>query len=290
VFGFLGPNGSGKTTTLRILTGLAHATSGSVRVLGAEPGGAVRSQIGFLPDVPAFYEWMTAPEFLTFAGELCGEDQRLLRRRTGTLLEAAGLAGVTTRIGSFSRGMRQRLGIAQALINAPRLLLLDEPTSALDPIGRKDVLDLIAAFSGRTTVFFSTHILADVERVCDTVAVLDHGRVLTQAPIQELTARYATRRITVQVTDGVDRLTTAIRAQSWVSAITPGEEGVITITVSDADRARREVPALIAAEGIGLIRFEAGQPTLEEAFIELIGGAKRQPPPGAIHTPTEDKR
>src|SRR5450756_1465836 len=185
VFGFLGPNGAGKTTALHMLTGLARPTSGSVQILGhdiASAGNAVRAEIGFLPDVPGFYEWMTAEEFLRFAGGLFGIGRRVLDERLGMLLDLAGLGDVKTKSGGYSRGMRQRLGVAQALINAPKLLLLDEPTSALDPMGRKDVLDMLTTLRGRTTVFFSTHILADVERVCDTVAILDLGRVVAQAP------------------------------------------------------------------------------------------------------------
>ena len=158
-------------------------------MLGTDVGDAtndVRAEIGFLPDVPGFYDWMTAREFLTFSGSLFGLDDGLLAERCEALLGLAGLAQVTTRIGGYSRGMRQRLGVAQALVNAPKLLMLDEPTSALDPIGRKEVLEMIASLAGRTTVLFSTHILADVERVCDTVAILDRGRVVVQAPMLSL--------------------------------------------------------------------------------------------------------
>jgi len=179
IFGFLGPNGAGKTTTLRILTGLARPTGGSVQILGhdvASAGNAVRAQIGFLPDVPGFYEWMTAQELLRFAGGLFGIGRRVLDERLGVLLDLAGLSDVETKIGGYSRGMKQRLGVAQALINAPRLLLLDEPTSALDPMGRKDVLDMLTSLRGRTTVFFSTHILADVERKPVHVYLLQRGQ------------------------------------------------------------------------------------------------------------------
>ncbi|MEP6481153.1 MAG: ABC transporter ATP-binding protein [Rhodoglobus sp.] len=275
VFGFLGPNGAGKTTMLRLLTGLSRPTSGTVSVLGhnvVTAGNTVRAQLGFLPDVPAFYDWMIAPEFLAFAGGLFGLKGAALGDRAEMLLELAGLTGVTTKIGGYSRGMKQRLGIAQALINAPRLLMLDEPTSALDPIGRKEVLDMIVSLRGRTTVFFSTHILGDVERVCDTVAILDRGRILTQAPIVELKKRYGTQRVVVEVTDGTDALAATITDCSWAKSVARGAQGEIEVTVSDVDVARRELPALIARQGTGLIRMEAGEMGLEEVFVELVGG------------------
>jgi ABC-2 type transport system ATP-binding protein len=277
VFGFLGPNGAGKTTMLRMLTGLSTPTSGSVDVLGqsvATAGNTIRTQLGFLPDVPAFYDWMTAPEFLAFAGGLFGLTGAPLRDRADLLLDLAGLTGVTTKIGGYSRGMKQRLGIAQALINAPRLLLLDEPTSALDPIGRKEVLDMIHSLRGRTTVFFSTHILGDVERVCDTVAILDHGRIVAHAPIDELKKRYGTARVVVEVTAGDDILAATIADCTWTKSVARGSQDEIEITVSDIAAARRELPGLIARQGVGLIRMEAGEMGLEEVFVELVGGGR----------------
>ena len=274
IFGFLGPNGAGKTTALRIVTGLARPTSGTVRVLGqdvATAGNAVRAQLGFLPDVPAFYEWMTAPEFMRFVGGLFGLEHRILNQRTAMLLDIAGLAGVTTRIGGYSRGMKQRLGIAQALINAPRLLLLDEPTSALDPIGRKGVLDMLDALRGRATIFFSSHILGDVERVCDTVAILNHGRVLTQSSMHELKERHSGHRIVLEVTDGADVLAAAITAQPWAASVSRGGHGAIEVLVADQDAAQRELPALVAAQHAGLVRLEAVEPGLEDVFVELVG-------------------
>jgi ABC-2 type transport system ATP-binding protein len=278
IFGFLGPNGAGKTTTLRILTGLARPTKGIVRVLGHDVGTAdndVRAEIGFLPDVPGFYEWMTADEFLRFAGGLFGIPHRTLDERVRVLLDLAGLTGVATRIGGYSRGMKQRLGVAQALINAPRLLMLDEPTSALDPMGRKDVLDMLASLKGRTTVFFSTHILADVERICDTVAILDQGRVLVQAPIDELKARYGASKVIVEVEDGADELASAIAAEPWAAALERAEDGAIVATVTDAQAAARAIPAMVASRGLALTRMDAGEMGLEEVFVELVGGERR---------------
>ncbi len=278
IFGFLGPNGAGKTTMLRLITGLARPTSGSVHVLGhdvATAGNAVRAEIGFLPDVPGFYDWMTADDFLRFAGGLFGISGTLLDERVTMLLDLAGLTGVTTSIGGYSRGMKQRLGVAQALVNAPRLLLLDEPTSALDPMGRKELLEMIASLRGRTTVFFSTHILGDVERVCDSVAILDRGRVVVQAPIGELTTTYGAQKVVLEVTDGADALAAEIGQQPWATAVARGTNGSIEVTVTDVGLAQHEIPALVAARGIGLARLEAGEMGLEEVFVELVGGDRR---------------
>lgn len=277
IFGFLGPNGAGKTTTLRMLTGLARPTKGTVRVFGhdvASADNAVRSEIGFLPDVPGFYEWMTAEEFLRFAGGLFGVERRVLDDRVGVLLELAGLTDVATRIGGYSRGMKQRLGVAQALINAPRLLMLDEPTSALDPMGRKDVLDMLESLRGRTTVFFSTHILGDVERICDTVAILDHGRMVVQAPIDELRARYGAEKVIVEVDDGAGGLASAMEAAPWSTNVERDAAGVILVTVDDADAAKRAIPAMVAERGLALCRMEAGEMGLEEVFVQLVGGER----------------
>ena len=276
VFGFLGRNGAGKTTALRILSGLARPTAGTAHVLGHDverATDAVRARIGFLPDVPGFYPWMTAREYLEFAGRLFGLDPATLDARAAALLEMAGLASVATRVGGFSRGMKQRLGIAQALINAPSLLMLDEPTSALDPIGRREVLEMVASLRGRTTVFFSTHILADVERVCDAVAILERGRVVASAGVAELTARATANRVIVEVEDSAAAAAVAgaLAGRTWLKSIeTDGR--TLHLAVSDLSTAQREIPAVIATAGVALRRFEIGETSLEDVFVELVGG------------------
>ena len=170
--------------------------------------------------------------------------------------------------------MKQRLGVAQALINAPDLLLLDEPTSALDPIGRREVLEMIASLRGRTTVFFSTHILADVERVCDTVAILDRGRVAVSAPVAELKGRAAADRLTVEVDGDPTPFTDRIAGAPWLSAI-DREGSVLRLKVSDLAAASRAVPEAIAALGLGLRRFEVDELTLEDVFVEIVGARRR---------------
>jgi len=273
VFGFLGPNGAGKTTTLRILTGLAAPTSGSARVLGHDVRALRpehRAKIGFLPDVPGFYDWMTGAEFLRFAGRLFGLDGAELEARAGALLDMAGLARVRNKIGGYSRGMKQRLGVAQALINAPDLLFLDEPTSALDPIGRREVLEMIVSLRGRTTVFFSTHILADVERVSDHVAILDRGRVAASASVAELKRRTGVERLVLTLDVAVDGFVGALDGAAWITTL-EAEGNRLRMTVNDRAAAAREIPRLVAAAGVGLIALEPEEVTLEEVFVNLVG-------------------
>ena len=275
IFGFLGPNGAGKTTTLRILAGLARPTSGSARIFGqdtTEDADAVHAMIGYLPDVPGFYKWMTAREYLELSAGLFGLPAGVRDERIRTLLELAGLSGVSTKVGGYSRGMKQRLGVAQALINSPRLLLLDEPTSALDPIGRRELLEMIAALAGRTTVFFSTHILADAERVCDTVAVLAAGRVVEQAATDELRSRHGgAQRVVIEASDP-QALAFALAGEPWAGTVKPdGRE--LLVEVADLEVAYREVPALVARLGLSLRHFEADEVSLEDVFVDLVQGA-----------------
>ena len=188
-FGYLGPNGAGKSTTIKLLLGLIQPTAGAGQVLGRPLGDApVRGHIGFLPENPSFYEYLTGQEFLAYCGRLLGMPQRTLREQVPALLTEVGLGrAARQQIRKFSKGMVQRLGLAQALLGDPKLLILDEPMSGLDPIGRKEVRDLILRqrAAGRT-VFFSTHILPDVEMICDRVGILVGGRLVKSGPIHEL--------------------------------------------------------------------------------------------------------
>ncbi len=283
VYGFLGPNGAGKTTALRILAGLARPTSGSAFILGRDVVAAtneVRSLLGFLPDVPGFYPWMTAPEFLRFSGELFGLGRAELEDRVSALLALSGLEGTNNKIGGYSRGMKQRLGIAQALINAPELLMLDEPTSALDPIGRKEVLEMIGALGGRTTVFFSTHILSDVERVCDHVAILNKGRIVTQASIAELKERSGEDRVVLEVEgrsgdgasgDAALRLVNRLAGSPWLLNVERTGNGRLLLAVADLPAAQRAIPQAVAELELGLRLMEIEEASLENVFIELVG-------------------
>jgi len=200
IFGFLGPNGAGKTTTLKILMGLVRATSGTAQLLGKPAGDvATRRRIGFLPESPYFYDYLTAEEFLGFYGRLAGLNHAALALRVTELLELVGLVEARTRqLRKFSKGMLQRIGLAQALIHDPELIVLDEPMTGLDPIGRKQVRDLILSLRDcGKTVFFSTHILHDVEMICDRVGIVMKGRLVASGRVDELVRQDHTRSVEV---------------------------------------------------------------------------------------------
>ncbi len=280
VFGFLGRNGAGKTTTLRILLGLARPDAGRALILGHDVTRAnsqLRARVGYLPDVPGCYPWITGREFLGLCANLFAIPSATARRRIDALFDLAGLADVTQRVGGYSRGMRQRLGIAQALINAPEVLLLDEPTSALDPLGRMDVLDMIQQLSGKTTVLFSTHILGDVERVCDRVAIVEAGRVVAQGSVRELTGAGTGQRLLVDVGTGADTLRSELERASWVRSLAPGQPGHapgLLVDVGDVDLAQHELPRLVSRLGLGLIRMEPLERSLEDVFVSAVGTAR----------------
>lgn len=282
VIGFLGPNGAGKTTTIRLLTGLARPTRGRAWVAGVDvtTNGQLAPHIGYLPEEPAFYRWMTPVELLDYVGQLFGLSGTDRRARTRELLELVDLAKVhRRRIGGFSRGMRQRLGLAQALVNRPEVLFLDEPVSALDPGGRKEVLDMIAGLRGQCTVFMSTHILQDVERVCDTIGIIDHGKLIVEAPQAELLACYTVPALEIECdeswADSFDAWLADLARLPWVS-ITTRQGSVARVVVNDLAVARHALLEQVTTAGMTLNRFEIVKPSLEDIFLRLV--AKEEEP------------
>jgi ABC-2 type transport system ATP-binding protein len=208
IFGFIGKNGAGKTTTMKMTLGLLAADGGEITVCGERVSfgqTATNRHIGYLPDVPEFYGYMRPKEYLWLCGEITGMKNVRIKSRSEELLELVGLAGINKKIGGFSRGMKQRLGIAQALINEPKLLICDEPTSALDPVGRKEILEILRQVKNKTTVIFSTHIISDVERICDRIAVLDKGKLALSGTIAELKAKHTSGGFTVEFDAGTDK-------------------------------------------------------------------------------------
>jgi ABC-2 type transport system ATP-binding protein len=278
IFGFLGPNGAGKTTTLRLLTGLAQPTAGSASVAGLDVttgGVALRRRISYLDQAPQFYGWMRGRELLAFVGELYGITGATLRTRVDEVLGLVGLADAADRrVRGYSGGMRQRLGLAQALINRPEVLFLDEPVTALDPAGRHAMLDVIAGLRGAATVLMSSHILADIERVCDSVAILNRGRLLVSSSVGELQERYAQPVFLIELERGeeaqVQRLLAGLRASPWAGEAV-WDAPTIRVVARDPATAGREILALLVAEGVEIQRFERARPTLEDIFLRLVG-------------------
>lgn len=275
IYGFLGPNGAGKTTTIKMLTGLSKPTSGEIKICGREVRfGSLKNRmdIGFLPDVPNFYDWMKPEEFLLFTGELFSIDKSILKRRVEDILELVGLSGVKKRIGGFSRGMKQRLGIAQALINEPKVVFLDEPTSALDPIGRKEVMDVILKLSGRVTVFLSSHILTDIERVCDRIVILDKGLEMVEDTISNLRQKFSKQGIELELQDYANNsnFEEVLKKQQWVESLVSENTGIITIYSKNIEKAQVNIPRLLNDNNLALKRFSLLEPTLEDIFLKVV--------------------
>jgi ABC-2 type transport system ATP-binding protein len=278
VFGLLGPNGAGKSTCLRLLVGLTRPTGGTATVAGhrlPEEALDVRRRLGFLEQDPRAYGWMTGREQLVLAAELHGMRGRALAEAVTGALERVGIASAADRrIGTYSGGMRQRLGIAAALVHRPSVIILDEPVSSLDPEGRRDVLNLIHDLRGSTTVLFSTHVLADVERICDRVGILDRGRLVVEGPLESLLDRYALPVYRLEAEPGQTReletLAERLRTLPWVTE-TRAEHGLLTVAVADPATAGRELLGEVVASGIAIISLARARPTLEDVFLQLTG-------------------
>jgi len=277
VFGFLGPNGAGKTTAMKVLAGLARATSGTAYVNGiaVSPAGAHRRQLGYLAQDPRFYGWMSGRETLRYVASFRGSDSRR-EAWIASLLDRVGIADAADRkTSTYSGGMRQRLGIAQALVGRPAVILLDEPVSALDPSGRKDVLDLMRELRGETTVFYSTHILDDVQRVSDQVAILDRGRLVKAAPTHELLGSFT--RNTLRVVLGGTAATTEEglgQIAGIVSVAITSREGTTTTydvtTKPDASAdVQRSITRFAVDAGLTLISNSEETLDLETVFLRL---------------------
>ena len=281
VYGLLGPNGAGKTTTLKMLAGLISPTEGRAVVAGepvrvGELSMGLRRKVGFLAEEPAFYRWMTGTEFLVFVGRLYGRTEKQAYTRAAELLSVVDLGDRGgDRIKGYSRGMRQRLGIAQALVGDPQVLLLDEPASALDPIGRKEILDLIASLKDRATIIMSSHILDDVQRICTWVGIMRRGELLTEAPLEDLLRSYARPVFRVEVAERTAELADALRREPWLRELS-AEGGGLRVLAAEPTEAQRRIPVLVADLGERLVEFAMVSPTLEDAFIQLV---RDEPPP-----------
>ena len=268
IFGFIGKNGSGKTTTMKTVLGLLKADAGEISVCGEKVvygQTATNKYIGYLPDVPEFYGFMTAAEYLTFCGDISGLDTKEMPSRVSEVLSLVGLDGEKGRIKGFSRGMKQRLGIAQALLGKPKLLICDEPTSALDPVGRKEILDLLSSLRGCTTVLFSTHVLSDIEKICTDVAFLNNGRIEKIGKIDEIKKEYRRGEFVIETENGKGAL--ALK-ENFPALSLSGEN---TLVFSESEALEFQILRFIADKEIPIVRLERSEPTLEGLFMEVSG-------------------
>lgn len=267
VFGFVGPNGAGKTTAMKLILGLLTISEGEIMVDGmpVRYGNTPTNRVvGYLPDVPEFYSYMTPPEYLRFCGEISGMPAKEIKSRSEELLRLVGLKDETHRIKGFSRGMKQRLGVAQALFGHPKLLICDEPTSALDPAGRKELLDILTAAKEETTVLFSTHILSDVEHICDQMAFLYDGKIALQGTLDEVRKRRKASAVTVETEQPED---TELLRQAFPYLKISGKRSLV---LEEAERLP-EVLHYIADRRLPIMRIERQEATLSDLFMEVVG-------------------
>jgi ABC-2 type transport system ATP-binding protein len=282
IFGFLGPNGAGKTTTIKLLLGLAKPTAGSATVFGHDivaDSVEIRKRIGYLAQEPHYYEYMTARETLRYTARFFFKGPaRAIEDRINTTLELVGLADKADRpLKGFSGGERQRLGIAQAQINYPDLLILDEPAASLDPQGRRDVLEVMERLRKHTTIFYSTHILGDVQRVSDTVAILNRGQLIAQAPIEQLLTGGGSTIYQLAIKGDAAQAQARVANQPWVSALTATANDSQTdwqVTVTDEAAAEDQLLRLVLAESaLRVTEFGRKKYELEEVFLGLVEGS-----------------
>lgn len=271
IFGFLGKNGAGKTTTMKMILGFLKKDEGSIEVFGEEVSfGQSKTNrfIGYLPDVPEFYGYMTAKEYLNLCGSITGLSKNEIKKKSQELLELVGLRDVNKRISGYSRGMKQRLGIAQALLNSPKLLICDEPTSALDPLGRKEILDIILKIKDTTTVIFSTHILSDVEAICDHVVVLDKGKNVLEGSIDEL--KNIKRKNTIKIRFKSNEELKVFKSLDKFSNLVMNEKGD-TLYLTDEDNQLKDLDILYELYKLNIfpIEIKIEEPTLENIFMEV---------------------
>ncbi len=269
----LGPNGAGKTTTLRMLAGLLQPTAGAISFDGSPPGMDYRRVLGYLPQAPAFYGWMSGMEYVTFAAKLSGSGSKEASSMAAVAIERVGLTpDARRRIGGYSGGMKQRLGLAQALVHRPRLLLLDEPVSALDPLGRREVMELLRDIREETTVLFSTHVLHDAEEICDDIILMNRGLIAEQGALSQLRSKYSLPviRMRTEKNDVALQWLETLASKPFIVEARFSGDGAV-FNVSDVEVARRSILQEAASLDIPLLQFEAGSSTLEDLFMKVVG-------------------
>jgi ABC-2 type transport system ATP-binding protein len=279
ICGFLGPNGAGKSTTIKLLLGLTRPSAGRAEVFGTDSvrdSVAIRQRVGYLAQDPRYYDHMTARETLRFTAHFCfSGPSQMIEKRIEETLELVGITDKADRpIKNFSGGERQRLGIAQAQINYPDLIILDEPAASLDPMGRRDVLEVMERLRKHTTIFYSTHILDDVQRVSDTVVIMNHGQLVAHAPIEELMAGTDGIVYSLIVKGDSQSVRARLSQQAWVTSVkTTSSNGstALQVKVADADLAEAQLLRLALSDtNVTVSEFGRKKHNLEEVFLGLV--------------------
>lgn len=286
IYGFIGQNGAGKTTTMKMILGLYPIDSGEIFVNGEKVTYGqtdTNRYLGYLPDVPEFYNYMTPKEYLTLCGEISHIPEARRKTRIPELLELVGLANANKRIQGFSRGMKQRLGIASALLSEPKLLICDEPTSALDPIGRKEIIDLLLQIKKQTTVLFSTHILSDVERICDEIGLLNKGKLALHGTLEEIKSLRKSDGFDIEFLNEAD-LTLFLNQLPGGNQIEPAAPARVERTAPvrigktmlefgiDSGVTMAAAMKLLTDLSLCPLKIEQKEPTLESLFIDVVKG------------------
>lgn len=284
IFGFLGPNGAGKTTTIRMLTGLLKPSQGEIEIAGmnmARQSIEIKKVIGVLPESHGYYAWMTGQEYLKYFAELYGQDLKDIKTYIPYLLEKVGLGSQNKPIGQYSRGMRQRLGIAKTLINHPQIIFLDEPTLGLDPMGQKDIQNLILNLnhSLEVTVFITSHLLKDIEVLCNKVAIVQRGNLIEQGEIRSLQAKYGEPNLMKLKTSNPAKTTEILNLFPSLAWTEEGENLLIRMTESEQgkQRIKGQILKLLLAENVDIYEFSPVEPTMEEVFFKLVSGQGGNP-------------
>lgn len=266
----IGANGAGKTTTLKMLSGLLQPSKGSIYFEGEKKGEDIRKLIGYLPQHPVFYEWMSGQEFLEYSGKLSGLSSREAKDRANELLDLVGIAEAKKRkIAKYSGGMKQRLGIAQAIIHKPKLIMLDEPVSALDPFGRREVLELLEKLKQESTVLFSTHILNDAEEVCESILFMHNGEIIESGTMEEFREKYHQSKIDLVFRDDSESYVKSLLDHEKIKTIeTDGNKA--KIYGDDIEAVKEEVLNMALLKKWPLHKFEVSSMTLEDIFMKVV--------------------
>ncbi|BAH07250.1 ABC transporter ATP-binding protein [Clostridium kluyveri] len=272
IYGFIGKNGAGKTTTMKIALGLLRADSGEIQICNKKVrfgSSEANRYVGYLPDVPQFYNFMTAQEYLKLCGEITGMSAHFIQKKSEYLLNIVGLTDLKKRIGGFSRGMKQRLGIAQVLLNDPKLLICDEPTSALDPIGRKEILDILSKVKNHTTIIFSTHILNDVDTICDHIGILNNGEIVLSGNLNNIKHEYQ-NTVMLSLSSNSD-LNTLLKSEEIMklNKKIQCKETSIYIRTSEVNKIMKWVMKILVKLSITPLKLEIMEPCLENIFMEV---------------------